>query len=61
MDPGSERLLQFSMGGTFLAQYKANDEQGQELFGRATDFAVIENPLRILVTADNDLYQVTRE
>ena len=55
-DPGSDRILQFSVGGTFLAQYKANDELGQELFGRATDFAIIENPLRIFVVAGDDLY-----
>ena len=55
-DPGSERILQFSVGGTFLAQYKANDEFGQELFGRAADFAIVENPLRIFVVAGDDLY-----
>lgn len=60
-DPGSDRVLQFSMGGTFLAQYKAADQQGQELFGRANDFAIIENPLRVLVAAGNELYLAAKE
>ena len=60
-DPGSGRILQFSSGGTFLAQYKADDENGQELFSRATDFAVVENPLRVLVTANSSLYEATKE
>lgn len=60
VDPGSGRVLQFSMGGTFLAQYKAIDELGQELFARANDFAVIENPLRIFVVADDELYLSSR-
>lgn len=59
-DPGSDRVLQFSLGGTFLAQYKAIDELGQELFARANDFAVVENPLRIFVVADDDLYSSSR-
>ena len=60
-DPGSDRILQFSIGGTFLAQYKANDELGLELFGRTTDFAVIENPLRLFVVAGDDLYVTGKE
>lgn len=60
-DPGSDRLLQFSMGGTFLAQYKATDQSGQELFGRANDFAIIENPLRVVVAAGNELYLAAKE
>ena len=59
LDPGSARLLQFSVGGTMLAQYRVADEHGRELFARATDFAIAENPLRIFVTADNQLYLVT--
>lgn len=55
-DPGTDRIVQFSLGGTFLAQYKATDFEGNELFGRASDFAVFENPLRIIVAADNELY-----
>ena len=60
LDPGSERVMQFSLGGTFLAQYKASDEIGREIFGRATDFAVLENPLRIFVVAEDDLYAVSQ-
>jgi hypothetical protein len=60
-DPGSARILQFSVGGTFLAQYKAFDTQGAELFARASDFAIMETPLRVLVAAGNELYLATRE
>jgi hypothetical protein len=56
LDPGSDRIVQFSLGGTFLAQYKASDEAGSEIFASAEDFVVIENPLRIIVTAGNGLY-----
>jgi hypothetical protein len=53
LDPGSGRVVQFSLGGTYLAQFKVADLAGQELFARATDIAVAENPLRIyVVTAD---------
>ncbi len=56
VDPGSDRIIQFSLGGTFLAQFKASDANGEELFGRASDFVITENPLRIIVTAGNELY-----
>lgn len=56
LDPGSGRLLQFSLGGTLLAQYRSTDDAGLELFTRATDFYVAEDPLRVFVTADNRLY-----
>ncbi len=56
VDPGSDRIIQFSLGGTFLAQFKASDANGDELFGRTTDFVISENPLRIIVTAGNELY-----
>jgi hypothetical protein len=59
LDPGTARLLQFSVGGTLLAQYRAGDEHGRELFSRATDFAIAEDPLRIFITADNQLYLVS--
>lgn len=58
-DPGSGRIIQLSRGGTVLAEYRASDEQGQELFTRITDFDVAETPLRIFVTADNILYLAT--
>jgi hypothetical protein len=58
-DPGSGRIVQLSRGGTVLAQYRASDEQGQELFTRISDFDVAETPLRIFVTAENRLYLAT--
>ncbi|MEW5988527.1 MAG: hypothetical protein AB1791_18010, partial [Chloroflexota bacterium] len=61
LDPGSGRIVQLSLGGTFLAQYKAQLDTGQELFAAATYLAVIENPLRIFATAGNILYLTTQE
>lgn len=61
LDPGSGRIVQLSLGGTFLAQYKAQLDTGQELFAAATDLGVIENPLRIFATAGNILYLTTQE
>jgi hypothetical protein len=58
-DPGSGRIIQLSRGGTVLAQYRASDDRGQDLFTRITDFDVAETPLRIFVTADNVLYLAT--
>jgi hypothetical protein len=58
-DPGSGRIIQLSRGGTVLAQYRASDQQGQDLLTRITDFDVAETPLRIFVTADNVLYLAT--
>jgi hypothetical protein len=60
-DPGSGRLVQFSPGGTFLAQYKAIDETGRELFTQAADFIVLGTPLRVFVAAGNKLYVVTQQ
>ena len=60
-DPGSGRIVQLSFGGTFLAQYKALDETGRELFSRATDIATLDTPLRIFVAAGNKLYLATQE
>ncbi|HSM58253.1 MAG TPA: hypothetical protein VK879_19015 [Candidatus Sulfomarinibacteraceae bacterium] len=61
-DPGSARIVQLSLGGTFLAQYKARTPQsGEELFANLGDFDVAETPLRIFVTADNALYVATQE
>lgn len=56
-DPGSGRIVQFSLGGTFLAQWKAVDtETGGELFARIGDFDVADTPLRIFVAAGDTLY-----
>jgi hypothetical protein len=60
LDQGTARLVQFSLGGIFLAQYRALDLEGQELFVGASDFAVLENPLRIFVINENRLYLVTQ-
>jgi hypothetical protein len=60
-DPGSGRIVQLSFGGTFLAQYKALDETGRELFSRATDIATLDTPLRIFVAAGNKLYLATQD
>jgi hypothetical protein len=61
LDPGSGRLLQFSLGGTLLAQYKASDEQGRELLRRAVDFDIVaEPPLRAFIITNNGLYLLTQ-
>jgi hypothetical protein len=60
-DPGSGRLVQVSRGGTVLAQYRASDEAGLDLFRRITDFTVAETPLRVFVTAGDTLYAATQE
>lgn len=60
-DPGSARLVQTSLGGTFLAQYKALDPAtGEELFTAIGDFDVAESPLRVFVTAGNRVYAATQ-
>jgi hypothetical protein len=55
-DPGSARILQFSLGGILLAQYKAADGDGRELFSQIHDFDVAQAPLRIITGAGNVLY-----
>jgi hypothetical protein len=61
LDPGSARLLQFSTGGTLLAQYKASDEQGRELLRRAVDFdIVVDPPLRVYLITSDSLYLLTQ-
>ncbi|MCI0396143.1 MAG: hypothetical protein L0332_16870 [Chloroflexi bacterium] len=61
LDPSTGRLLYLSLGGGFLGQFKATDTTGQELFARAADFAVAENPLRVFIVADNTLYVATQQ
>lgn len=59
-DPGSGRIVQMSLAGTFLAQYKAVDDLGLELFANLGDFAVAEGqPLRLFLVAQNVLYLAT--
>lgn len=60
-DPGSGRIIQISRGGRVLAQYRASDIFGKELFARITDFAVAETPLRLFVTSGNTLYVATQQ
>lgn len=60
-DPGSGRLIEISRGGTILAQYRASDETGLELFSSMTDFAITKSPLRVFVTAGSQLYLATQE
>ena len=59
LDPPSGRLLQLSLGGTLLAQYRIRTPEGLELLTRATDFAVTEEPLRIFITTPQALYVAT--
>ena len=56
LDPGSGRLLQLSRGGTVLTQYRMMDEAGDEVLTEATDFAVTESPLGVLVVAGDRIY-----
>jgi hypothetical protein len=61
-DPGSGRIVQISLGGTFLAQYKATFPDSElELFESLGDFDVAETPLRIFVVAENGLYVATQD
>jgi hypothetical protein len=60
-DPGSNRIVQISRGGIVLAQYRASDEEGRELFSQISDFAIAEAPLRVFVTAGNTLFVATQE
>lgn len=61
-DPGSGRLVQTSLGGTFLAQFKALDpERGDELLTRIGDFDVADAPLRIFLPVENKIFVATQE
>mgnify|MGYP001130246830 CR=1 FL=1 len=56
-DPGSGRIVQLSLGGNFLAQFKATDEEtGTELFSNLGDFEVADDPIRIFSVGGNGLY-----
>lgn len=56
LDAGSGRVIQTSRLGNVLAQYRATDSRGQDIFRGGTDLTVAETPLRIFVTNDNQLY-----
>jgi hypothetical protein len=61
LDPGSGRLLQFSLGGMLLAQYKASDLDGQELLTQAIDFDIAPDPpLRVYLITSDGLYLLTQ-
>ncbi len=61
LDPGSDRLVQISLGGTYLAQFKVEDTEGAELISRASDFAVASNPHRVFIVAEDTLYLATQD
>ncbi|MEZ4517002.1 MAG: hypothetical protein R3C44_09260 [Chloroflexota bacterium] len=60
LDPGTSRLVQISRGGTVLAQYRALDDQGNELLSQATDFGVAESPFRLLLTTSTQVFRASR-
>ncbi|MCZ7672691.1 MAG: hypothetical protein M5U34_39025 [Chloroflexi bacterium] len=53
--------MQIARGGRIIAQYRANDEIGQDLFRHIHDFAIAEAPLRIFVTVGDQIYVATQE
>lgn len=54
LDPGTNRLIEFSMAGTVLGQFKATlNTDYSELFANARDFSIKTNPLRIFIISDN--------
>ncbi len=60
LDAASGRIIQISRLGTILAQYRALDDRGQDIFVGGTDLAVTEAPLRIFVTVGNTLYKANQ-
>lgn len=60
LDPGSGRLVQLSRGGIVLTQYRILDQGGEDVISRASDFAVTESPLRVLVVAGEQIYLADR-
>lgn len=54
-DPGSARIVQVSLAGVVLAEYKAASDAGEELFSQIDDFAVLETPLRLFVVGGRNL------
>lgn len=55
-DVGSGRILQINQGGRVLIQHKATAADGSELYATISDFAVLDVPRRIIVTAGNKLF-----
>jgi hypothetical protein len=60
LDPGSNRLVQLSRGGTVLTQFRILDETGDEVLGQAADFAVVDSPLSVFIVAGNTIYLAER-
>ena len=59
-DAGSGRILQMNTrAGQVLIQYRANNEQGEELFFQLNDFSVTEDLQTIYFITDNTLYRAT--
>ncbi|MEM8862457.1 MAG: hypothetical protein AAGD96_29435, partial [Chloroflexota bacterium] len=56
LDPGSNRILQFSKSGVLLNQYRATDAFGQELIPQAVDFEVTFNPTRFVIITGDAVY-----
>jgi hypothetical protein len=56
LDSENGRIIQISRLGSILAQYRAIDDRGQDVFVGGSDLAITESPLRIFVTAGNKLY-----
>ncbi|MFT5195219.1 MAG: hypothetical protein ACI85U_002238 [Candidatus Promineifilaceae bacterium] len=56
LDPGSNRILQFSKSGVLLGQFRATDAYGQELVSKAVDFIVTINPTRFVIITENEVY-----
>lgn len=56
LDAGNGRIIQISRLGNILAQYRATDDRGQDVFVGASDLAIGEAPLRLFVTVGNTLY-----
>jgi hypothetical protein len=60
LDSATGRVIQISRLGNVLAQYRATDGKGQDVFRGGTDLAVAETPLRLFVTNGKDLFLATQ-
>lgn len=60
-DPGSGRILWFNTrAGNVLDQFRATDENGQELFTRLSDFTVTPDFDQFFFVAENQVYLAER-
>lgn len=60
LDPGSGRLVQLSRSGVPLAQYRILNDKGENLLPQASDFAIVDSPLRILFVAGDQILLAQR-